>query len=524
MRATRLLTPGLALVLGCAAPPLVAQTVERADTPKSGVLRLTFDPRIVTWDEAFTPTGLASLGAPLTGDTVGAAHIPLVAQMQQDVRAASGLPNWIANLGAGLLSVYQEKRITPIGAELGITDRLSLAVTLPIVRVATRSAFQLSQTNANLGANPLVTSSAALQQYASFFGHFATALTQLKDSVANGSYGCPGSPMCTQAQALLAQGLSLETTLERLIYGGGSVANPFLPIAASLAGQQIDTTVAHLEQQLQGTYHVPGFTDTLLLAADTLAAPVGFDTFLQGAVGANGAVFGFGYNPLRNTYRYGLGDVTVEAKYRVVRNSVYALALGVVAQLPTGTRDSTLELIGAPIADHVFGLEGRVLQELTLARRIWLNIAVRAGMERPGTQARRVAPFDAFLVPYEATTELAWTPGNYIALDCAPLYRLTPEFAAGFTVGYYSKAADHYSYQTAADSTTLATTLGVPIPAAVLDQGTSERWVRLGAAITYVGPVLEGGFTVERTVSGAGAQVPAATVFRLVLRLSRKLS
>ena len=69
--------------------------------------------------------------------------------------------------------------------------------------------------------------------------------------------------------------------------------------------------------------------------------------------------------------------------------------------------------------------------------------------------------------------------------------------------------------------------LGEPLivttPANVLDQGTSARWLRLGVAFTYTGPAVESGFTVERTVSGAGGQVAAATVYRLVLRISRKL-
>src|SRR5207253_2277838 len=81
---------------------------------------------------------LLPLGLPLTGDTVGAASIPVVARLEQDVRVASGVPGFVANLGQSLLSVRQERRTTPITAELGLSDRLSLSVSVPIVRVATR--------------------------------------------------------------------------------------------------------------------------------------------------------------------------------------------------------------------------------------------------------------------------------------------------------------------------------------------------------------------------------------------------
>jgi hypothetical protein len=151
-----------------------------------------------------------------------------------------------------------------------------------------------------------------------------------------------------------------------------------------------------------------------------------------------------------------------------------------------------------------------------------LNVAIRAGRARGGTRVRRVAPPDAFLVPAAATSTLRWEPGDYLGVDVAPLIQLAPEFAAGFTAGYWTKAHDHYAFQSPPDSVALATRLGAPTAASVLDQGTSERRVRLGFAATYHGPTLEGGFSIEQTVSGAG-RVPGATVYRLVLRLVRRL-
>ena len=191
-------------------------------------------------------------------------------------------------------------------------------------------------------------------------------------------------------------------------------------------------------------------------------------------MGGNGAVFGWGYNGLRSSWHYGLGDLEVQAKYRVVAGSSYAAALGVLARLPTGRRDTTLEVLEPSIADHQLDFEGRVIQELTLAGRVWLNLAIRAGTQRPGTRARRVSPLDAFLVPYEATTVLSWDPGDYAAVDFAPLYRFAPQFAAGVTAGYWTKRADRYGYRSAQDSITIATALGAPTPASVLD---IVRWL-----------------------------------------------
>src|SRR2546427_6298853 len=124
----------------------------------------------------------------------------------------------------------------------------------------------------------------------------------------------------------------------------------------------------------------------------------------------------------------------------------------------------------------------------TLFRSLWLNVAVRGGIQRPGTRVRRVAPFGAILVPFAATAQLAWDPGDYAGVDVAPLYRLNPRFAAGLTASYWIKQQDRYTFRSAQDSLDLAARLGAPTSAALLDEGTAERRLPVGGAGTYVGP------------------------------------
>jgi hypothetical protein len=489
-----------------------AQSVDRTDTPRQGELRIKFDPRMLTWSREFASDGsLRSLGAPLSGDTVGALHIPVVTRLQQDLRTASGMPGFIASIGQGLLSERAEVRVTPITAELGLTNRLSFAVTLPIVRTAIRTAFNLKAAGATLGANPLARVSGADIRYSEFFTHFAAALAQLGDSIGNGHYGCPSSPQCAQAQAALAQGQAIRDALNRTVYGVGTTGSPFVPLAGSDVGNGIDSTVVQLQRDLQNAYHVAGFSDEFLLSTDTLTSET-FATFL------NDSSFGFGYSPFRNSWRYGLGDLALQAKYRI-GGGHYAVAIAGLVRLPTGSRDSTLEVLDIPIADHQPAFELTLTQEVMVARRLWLNLAVRAGTATGSTRARRVAPPDAFLTPYQATTTLLWDVGDYLAIDFAPMYRFTPTFALGCIAGYRTKRADHYGYESAQDSLDLADRLGAPIPASVLDEGTAQHSLRVGLAVTYASPKIEGGFTVEQTVSGGGGPVPDATVFRLVVRV-----
>jgi hypothetical protein len=345
---------------------LAAQAVERADVSRPGQLRVTFDPTITIWDREYTPAGRVPIGASLPAT----------------------------------LFVHAERRITPLTAELGLTDRVSLQLFLPLVRAMVRAR-----------------------------------------------------------------------------------------LPADSAGAALDSLLADT------TY---GF------------APVG--------------------NTL-NRLRYFAGDFEIAAKLRLAGRAAaagdagapYAATLAAVVRLPTGHLSSPNDLFAISSGDHQTDLEGRLTQELTVAGHLWLNLSIRAARQLAGTRARRVGPEDVLLLPRATLATLAWKPGNYAAVDFAPLLRLHRFFGAGPTLSYFTKQRDRYTFLSAQDSTALAARLGAPRSASVLDAGTSQRRLRLGWAMSYLGPGLEAGMSVEQTVSGAGGRVPATTVFRLVLRTWRKV-
>jgi hypothetical protein len=146
---------------------------------------------------------------------------------------------------------------------------------------------------------------------------------------------------------------------------------------------------------------------------------------------------------------------------------------------------------------------------------------VRLGRQQPGSRRRRVGPQSTLLLPHATLATLNWDPGDYAALDVAPMLRLAKHFGAGFTAAYYSQRRDRYSYQSPQDSIALAANLGTPVAASVLDAGTGVRRTRLGVALTYLGSDVEGSFSIEQTVRALGGLVPVATVFRIVMRTSR---
>src|SRR6058998_885186 len=313
-----------ALLLTCPAltggASLVAQAVERTDVPARGVLRVTFDPRIMTWNDQFTDAGRMKLGAALSGDTVGGRYIPVVARLEQNVRAASGLAGFVASLGAGLFNVRQERRTYPTTAELGITNRLSVSLMVPMVRVQTRASLQLSSRGANLGVNPLVVNTLGVRGTDSvFFAQFDTALARLDQQAG----GCALPPSPCAARDSLARWRGVRDALHGSVYGVGQTGSPFLPLDTSAAGKAIDSSIVRIQQGLSVTFGIAGFDATVALAADTLSGAA----FEQVLLNPDPNGFGYATIPFRRNFRYRLGDVELAAKYRLMSGEHYVAAV-----------------------------------------------------------------------------------------------------------------------------------------------------------------------------------------------------
>src|SRR5881296_1742549 len=320
---------------------LPAQTVERTDVPAGGVLRVTFDPRLLTWDSEFTDGGRLRLGRGLSGDTVGGTYIPTVARLQQDLRVASGVAGFVASLGRGLLSVRQERRTYPVTAEMGITSRLSVSLMVPIVRVATRTGLQLSPQGSNLGLNPRLTDSFnANARYQTFFAQFNAALTQLDANIAGNMYGCPSSPQCASARDSSAAWHAARDALNRSVYGLGQTGQPFMPRDSSDAGRAMAARLAAMQEKLDTAYGIATFTQALLLPHDTIDVTAMEAVILDSAIG-----FGYRAFPFRNSWRFNVGDVELTAKYRFAAGTHYAAAAAALVRLPTGATDSADELL-----------------------------------------------------------------------------------------------------------------------------------------------------------------------------------
>ena len=129
LKCSRFLALGALLLV----PGLVrAQAAPRTDTPRAGTLRVTFEPVITTWEREFASEGHEqAIGASLFGET----HPPYVCSN------VKGLLTCRYNFTP--VFVREERRVTPLAVEFGITNRIAVGVYVPLVRVNTRAGFHL---------------------------------------------------------------------------------------------------------------------------------------------------------------------------------------------------------------------------------------------------------------------------------------------------------------------------------------------------------------------------------------------
>jgi len=134
----RRVSPAL-LCLFLVTPRLAAQLP--LITIPAGVLRIESG-RVLPDPSAMDSRHPAPLGGLLTTTTLGSQQTPLIADLSNQLAGVTGHPSGILSLGGASVTAEHERGVGTIGLGLGITSRLSLFMTVPIVMV--RSRYQMT--------------------------------------------------------------------------------------------------------------------------------------------------------------------------------------------------------------------------------------------------------------------------------------------------------------------------------------------------------------------------------------------
>jgi hypothetical protein len=358
--------------------PLRAQAglgqLDDATTPPRGFLRLR---AITAWtrlDGRFTADGAESLGASFTSSAFGADRLAPLGAIQSLVQSAAGQP-FVLSLGQSRLDATLREEVLPLALEYGVSRRLSVGVTMPIVRkrAAMLLRFDTIGATANVGPNLQRTSASAAQTNATVQSQFTTAIAALQNRLTSCAANPAGAGCASiagreaQAQQLIQSSQGFATAVESLYGSASSAGMAFVPIAGSTAQQEIAVRISDFNAE---------YRDLLASGSDLLTA-------VPRAAGGMAGVSEFqnyltddlGLDSVATEERVGIGDMELGVKWLALdrprapggRTSLQvALAGGV--RLPTGSRDSPSDVVDMRLGNGSVVVDSRAILDMRTGR------------------------------------------------------------------------------------------------------------------------------------------------------------
>jgi len=509
-RAARLASAFVLATSALIACPLAAQT-EFAVPLGRGQLRVDFVPFWSSWSQRWQPgtTGTVPLASDYTTDSLGVATLPFLGTWQDTLRSVTGIPGFSLNLGHPLVALNASVRTMPIAFEYGLTSRLSIGITVPLVRSRVDVGFRMDTAAArksNVGLNPGI---ADTSQVNGFRLQMDSVLAALQVQAASGP-----AALRAQAQAEIA---ALKPFL-------ATSFSPFLPRAGTAAAESIasrSTVADSLYKQLAAQYDSLGIVLPVINRALAMPDTSALQTadleayFLDPALGV-------GSDSFATVVRTRLGDVTAHATYQFAEGRRYRGQLLVTVRFPTGTPPSASNFFDLGTGTHEYGLEGALASDFLLSPAFLVHAVARAGASSSDQIPMRVTPPELPIAPLTSVAEIKRQPAPYLAVDLDPTWMLDDAFSVRLAYGFFTQGTMKHSYVNSADE------LRVGLPASVLDEGTAMRWMRLGTEVTFVttnryaAGLASLPYSVsvgyDNTIWGSGGRVPKSSDFYINLR------
>ncbi len=500
----------LCFAMLCVLPrPARGQAIDARLVPP-GVLRIGFIPQYQSWDHVFAEDGSVNpLGKYLSAAGTSTSLFPSLTGAEVAVRAITDSQNYRLSLGSVTTTVDADVRRFPFELSLGVTRWLTLTATVPIVVTRVNAALASDSTKGNAGWNQATFESgnaAGRTLIATLLAQLESSATALEGRIASGSYGCPGSATCAQAQSLATHTRALRTNLIALSgVGLAGTLPPAAPLATSAEGTAIQARIRTIADSLL-TFGVSGPIGSMPL-------PSGRLTGAQVSSILGSTSFGLDATLPAYTKRPHLGDIEVGTRLGLVQRPKVRIALSGTARLPTGTLDSPDNLVDIGTGDRQTDFVGG-FEAATEAGAVSLAAGGSYTLQLPGNLVRRVTTPDHPIVPASTSALVRRDLGDILSVSAYPALQLTSGFRVYGSVDYYRKGVDRFQ----ATSGTIT-----PSPT-LLEQQTAMRALSVGGGIAYRGLARTAGFPAEaglsfqRAVSGSGGFAPKATVITMYLK------
>jgi len=456
-----------------------------------GTVRVELEGSLETFDRRFRDGLREGYGADLSSPALGSDRIPLLTDADARIGRIINNPSYRLNLGELTTDALADVGKGFFGLGLGLTDRITIFGRIPLVRTRVQSRMQLSSTNADAGLNPGESSQLP------FFNDFDAALATLSSKLAAGDYN--GDPaQRSLAETTLAEGIALRSDLFGLL-ADPATASPVVPTALSGTGVAVLTRIAGLQNTLASNLNVPGFSEAPVLPVD----PLGEDGLTQVLTGPLALRVGQSRVSFRGDAEAGAALTLVDKWDRGMSRGGFRMAVSGLVRFPTGNREQTDRPLDIGTGDGQTDVQIDLVTDLG-AGAFGARLAGTYVRQLPSTIVTRVAPPSQPFVGPDRLTLVRRDPGDIMAIDVRPFYRLARTLALQVGVQHWTRKSDQVSYASTSDSLS-------GVDAAVLAEGTAANATLLSAGITFSNPG-------RLRSGGAGLPVDASWSYERVLR------
>lgn len=547
MLALALLGP-TAIVPGVAAAQAGLTHTQDAIPVPRGMVRLGAVPSWLRYDSRFDGSGgTESLGSVLTSDALGVTEIPALGRLESALRALTGDDALRLSLGRSIATSSVRVVTTPISLEYGVTRRLSIGVTVPIVQRERELILDLETrgplTQGNVGPVGSAVRSAMHARAAQLASAIESAAAQLSQRIAT----CTQQPATAGCGAIVADPSGAAAThtralqvasAVRYVYGTSSDAPGLGLVPHVRLGAAIDAELRRLNDDF---------------ARYLGAAPIGDPAPPQGALGLATAenlrelgrrgLAGIGPDSLGRISTVAVGDVEIGARFLLWDSRPFPVArdtatvpgmrlrvmLGALARLGTGQPPNDDELFSVGAGDGQTDAEMSVAIDADGPGRLGATVLARYTAQFGEVAASRLPDARGSLTPFGSSADGTRTPGHITSLEVSPRYRLGHSLAVSAHYGLLARGDDRYTFPV--QGAAAGPLDPVTLPASAAAGGYREQ--RAGFGVTYSTaaawergvirvPILVS-YTHLETFSGSSAMVPRASRDQIQVRLYYRL-
>ena len=557
-------TAAAALVLAASASALPGQvsTVQDGRLPRQGAFWFELTPSFFSWSDQFAPDSdpaadgsreplAASFSGPIT-DRLHPGSAPFLLDINSDADALGYDPLAPSDLSFGDLDykdISKQVRRFPFGLEIGILDRLSLEMTIPLVQTTSRSFFDFDANAASVTAGMNIVPDPIM-----FFGEFDGARSQLTDLIESGALT---PEELAQATALLANSSSFSSALQRRV-----MENLFTPVGSSTAGMQMAATYdaftagysafgLTLPQLSIPGNAAPSDLDALFGGAELDADPLGnvkrgvdvgeLEVGVRiGILNTFTSILRFDEFPSREPGAAADAEAAEEGEERPVElgetarrlarrppSVQFRTTVGVKLRIPLKEANGPPYLdpsnfLDVPIGNGQTDVELAVFQDVRMSNVFMLLASAYYGAQLSDDVNLRVGPPDQPFALASTLSTVERDLGNYFAARFAPQLLISHVMALGAEYNFWHKGSDRYTLLVG----------GVPT-ADPLEVETSQTRHMLGVGAYYrtqdlwedgrTSLPIEVAIIYQTALTGSGGQTPAYQRFTVYLRLPAKI-